>query len=51
MVKVINKSKSRIWIGNKVIKPSETAELTKDELSMSGVKVLINEGKLEIVKK
>ena len=51
MVKVINKGKSRIWIGSKVIKPGETAELTRDEHSMSGVKALIDEGKLEIVKK
>jgi len=51
MVKVINKSKSRIWIGNKVIKPGETAELTKDELSMSGVKTLLDAGELAIVKK
>lgn len=48
-MKVVNKSKAIVYVGGKVIEPEKTAELTKEELEMSGVKALLNAGELEIV--
>ncbi len=50
MIKVKNMSKSRIWIGDRVIKPNEVAEIAKEELEYSGVKALIKSGELKIIK-
>ena len=50
-MRVVNKGNSIIWIGNKAIKPNEKAELSKEELEMSGVKQLINQGILQVEKR
>jgi len=49
-MKVLNRSKAVVYIGNKVIRPGEAIELTKDELKMSGVKAMLKSGELEIIK-
>ena len=49
-MKVRNRSQAVVWIGDRAIKPDETAELSKEELKMSGVKALIESGELEVVK-
>lgn len=49
-MKVVNKTKAVVYIGSKTIKPGETAELTKEELKMSGVKAMLDSGELEVVK-
>ena len=49
-MKVRNVSKAVIYIGDKVIKPGEEVELSKEEAEMSGVKVLIESKELEVRK-
>ena len=49
-MKVKNKSEAVVWVGDKTIEPGEVAELSKEELSMSGVKALLKSGELEAVR-
>ncbi len=49
-MKVVNKTKAVVYIGDKIIKPGEVEELSKEEMKMSGVKAMLDSGELEIVK-
>ncbi len=48
-MKVQNKTKAVVYIGNKIIKPGKVTELSKEELEFSGVKAMIESKELEIV--
>jgi|Deesub1362B_J571_1020462.scaffolds.fasta_scaffold00499_36 hypothetical protein len=48
-MKVRNKTKAVVYIGNKIIKPGEVTELSKKELEFTGVKAMIESKELEIV--
>ncbi|MBE8539427.1 DUF7444 family protein [Geoglobus acetivorans] len=48
-MKVRNVSNSVVYVADKTIEPGKTAELSKEEMAMSGVKALIESGELEIV--
>lgn len=49
-MKVVNKTRAVVYIGNKVVNPGDAVELTKEETKMSGVKAMLDSGELEIVK-
>ena len=49
-MKVLNKSRAVIYVGNRIIRPGEAVELTKEEAKMSGVKAMLDSGELVIVR-
>lgn len=45
-----NNGKSRIFIGSTVILPGESVELSAEEMKMSGIKAMLANGELTVVK-
>ncbi|WP_456478128.1 DUF7444 family protein [Geoglobus ahangari] len=48
-MKVRNRSNSVVYVADKTIEPGKSADLSEDEMKMSGVRALIESGELEIV--